>query len=103
MALYQITCFYGKFLHNLPFERRERDRSRGHIIQSFYNHLQIATADAISESYQRHDSDNEQKLYNILNELGVAYISVGHREEIKQFHNLVLTMLPNGKYSLDTK
>ena len=49
------------------------------------------------------DSDNEQKLYNILNELGVAYISVGHREEIKQFHNLVLTMLPNGKYSLDTK
>ena len=29
--------------------------------QSFYNHLQIATADAIFESYQRHDSDNEQK------------------------------------------
>ena len=32
--------------------------------QSFYNHLQIATADAIFESYQRHDSDDEQKFAN---------------------------------------
>ena len=49
------------------------------------------------------DAINEQKLYKILNDLDITYISVGHREEIKQFHNLILTILPNGTYSLSER
>tara|TARA_B100001996_G_C18656361_1_gene591359 strand:- start:107 stop:2056 length:1950 start_codon:yes stop_codon:yes gene_type:complete len=46
------------------------------------------------------DAENEQNLYKILNELNISYISVGHRNEIRQFHNIILTMLPDGKYDI---
>ena len=45
--------------------------------------------------------ENEKNLYKILNELDISYISVGHRKEIKQFHNSILTILPRGSYKLD--
>jgi putative ATP-binding cassette transporter len=45
--------------------------------------------------------ENEKNLYKILDELKISYISVGHRNEIKQFHNLILTILPQGKYKLE--
>ena len=47
------------------------------------------------------DMENEKNLYKILNELDISYISVGHRKEIKQFHNSILTILPRGSYKLD--
>jgi putative ATP-binding cassette transporter len=47
------------------------------------------------------DMENEKNLYKILDELKISYISVGHRNEIKQFHNLILTILPQGKYKLE--
>ncbi|NSX00816.1 ABC transporter ATP-binding protein/permease [bacterium] len=47
------------------------------------------------------DMENEKNLYKILNELDISYISVGHRKEIKQFHNSILTILPKGSYKLD--
>ena len=47
------------------------------------------------------DTENEKNLYKILDELNISYISVGHRKEIKQFHNLILTILPNGGYKVD--
>ena len=47
------------------------------------------------------DMENEKNLYKILDELDISYISVGHRKEIKQFHNSILTILPMGSYKLD--
>ena len=47
------------------------------------------------------DMENEKNLYKILDELDISYISVGHRKEIKQFHNSILTILPRGRYKLD--
>ena len=47
------------------------------------------------------DMENEKNLYKILDELDISYISVGHRKEIKQFHNSILTILPRGSYKLD--
>ena len=47
------------------------------------------------------DMENEKNLYKILDELDISYISVGHRKEIKQFHNSILTILPKGSYKLD--
>ena len=47
------------------------------------------------------DMENEKNLYKILDELDISYISVGHRKEIKQFHNSILTILPRGTYKLD--
>ena len=47
------------------------------------------------------DAENEQNLYKLLDELNVSYISVGHRIEIRKFHNIILTMLPNGNYNIE--
>lgn len=47
------------------------------------------------------DTENEKNLYKILDGLNISYISVGHRKEIMQFHNLILTILPHGGYKVD--
>ena len=47
------------------------------------------------------DVNNENNIYEILNNMGINYISVGHREGLKKFHNVLLTLLPNSRYSID--
>ena len=47
------------------------------------------------------DVKNENNVYEIFNNMGINYISVGHREGLKRFHNVLLTLLPNSRYSID--
>jgi putative ATP-binding cassette transporter len=47
------------------------------------------------------DLENEQNVYNILDRLNIQYVSVGHRKELKKFHNVVLTILPGSKYRVE--
>ena len=47
------------------------------------------------------DTENEKNLDKILDGLNISYISVGHRKELKKFHNVVLTILPGSKYRVE--
>ena len=47
------------------------------------------------------DTENENKVYEILNKNSITYISVGHREGLKRFHKVLLTLLPNSRYSIE--
>ena len=56
----------------------------------------------IHRSYlRRPDLENEQNVYNILDRLNIQYVSVGHRKELKKFHNVALTILPGSKYRVE--
>ena len=48
------------------------------------------------------DANNENNIYEILNSMGINYISVGHREGLKRFHNVLLTLLPNSGYRIES-
>ena len=48
------------------------------------------------------DTENENKVYEILNNNSIRYISVGHREGLKRFHNVLLTLLPNSGYRIES-
>uniref|UniRef100_A0A0N5C3D8 ABC transporter domain-containing protein n=1 Tax=Strongyloides papillosus TaxID=174720 RepID=A0A0N5C3D8_STREA len=43
----------------------------------------------------------EEKMYEILNKKGIQYISVGHRDTLRQYHNTCLTLTGCGDYELD--
>lgn len=44
----------------------------------------------LDEATSALDASNEANLYHLLNELGIHYISVGHRSSILPYHNFVL-------------
>lgn len=46
----------------------------------------------LDESTSALDTANEERLYGILKDRGVAFISVGHRDSLRQFHGQVLDM-----------
>lgn len=46
----------------------------------------------LDESTSALDTTNESKLYSILQDQKMTYISVGHRDSLRQFHNTVLDM-----------
>jgi len=48
------------------------------------------------------DANNENNIYEILNSMNINYISVGHREGLKRFHNVLLTLLPNSRYTIES-
>ncbi|CAF2404028.1 unnamed protein product [Rotaria sp. Silwood2] len=47
------------------------------------------------------DVNTEMKMYNYLVEQSLTLISIGHRETLRQYHQLELKLYKNGKYSLD--
>jgi vitamin B12/bleomycin/antimicrobial peptide transport system ATP-binding/permease protein len=46
----------------------------------------------LDESTSALDAANEARLYTQLRDRGMAFISVGHRESLRQFHDRVLDM-----------
>ncbi|HQP12489.1 MAG TPA: ABC transporter ATP-binding protein/permease, partial [Candidatus Omnitrophota bacterium] len=54
----------------------------------------------LDEATSALDMDNEARLYGKLKELGVHYISVGHRESILQYHNYVLDLKGQDQWRL---
>jgi len=54
----------------------------------------------LDEATSALDMENEAKLYNKLRELGIHYISVGHRSSILNYHNKVLELKSQGKWRL---
>jgi vitamin B12/bleomycin/antimicrobial peptide transport system ATP-binding/permease protein len=46
----------------------------------------------LDESTSALDTRNEARLYGVLKDRGAAFISVGHRDSLRQFHDQVLDM-----------
>ena len=54
----------------------------------------------LDEATSALDEANEQHLYEELRKTGCAYISVGHRDTLKEFHEFVLVLHKGGKSEL---
>ena len=54
----------------------------------------------LDEATSALDMENEANLYLKLKELGIHYISVGHRISILNYHNRVLELLGQGQWRL---
>jgi putative ATP-binding cassette transporter len=54
----------------------------------------------LDEATSALDVENEANLYGKLKELGIHYISVGHRSSIMNYHNRVLELQGQDKWRL---
>jgi putative ATP-binding cassette transporter len=54
----------------------------------------------LDEATSALDTNNEANLYQQLRNLGIRYISVGHRPTILPFHTRVLILLGGDKWTL---
>jgi ABC-type uncharacterized transport system fused permease/ATPase subunit len=55
----------------------------------------------LDEATSALDEANEQLLYERLRELGISYVSVGHRSTLKAFHDRLLLLRSDGTWELD--
>jgi len=63
--------------------------------------LKKPTIAFLDEATSALDEPNEKLLYERLRELGIAYVSVGHRSTLKQFHDSLLMLHIDGSWELD--
>jgi vitamin B12/bleomycin/antimicrobial peptide transport system ATP-binding/permease protein len=56
----------------------------------------------LDESTSALDIENERKLYEMLRELEISFISVGHRSTLLGYHNKLLELAQDGSWSLRT-
>jgi putative ATP-binding cassette transporter len=54
----------------------------------------------LDEATSALDEPNEQLLYKRLHSLGLTYVSISHRNTLQEFHDLLLTLHPNGRVEL---
>ena len=50
----------------------------------------------LDEATSSLDEPNEQLLYRNLRELGISYVSVGHRSTLKEFHDHLIILHKDG-------
>ena len=46
------------------------------------------------------DEDNQNRLYDLIRQSGIGFISVGHRETLVRFHERVLQLKRAGEWEL---
>ena len=63
--------------------------------------LKKPTIAFLDEATSALDEPNERLLYERLRELKIAYVSVGHRSTLKQFHDYLLMLHVGGRWELD--
>jgi len=54
----------------------------------------------LDEATSALDINNENMAYKLLDELSIQYISVGHRENLLNFHQTILNIEDNDNYNL---
>ena len=54
----------------------------------------------LDEATSALDEPNERLLYEHLHSLGLTYVSISHRNTLQEFHDLLLTLHPNGRVEL---
>ncbi|WP_157932357.1 ABC transporter ATP-binding protein/permease [Mycobacteroides abscessus] len=58
--------------------------------------LSRAAVALLDEATSAVDLETETKLYDLLNEMGITYISIGHRESLHNFHDTALRLDSHG-------
>ena len=56
----------------------------------------------LDEATSALDTENEKLLYQTIAGLGTTYISVGHRNTLKQYHQKLLTILEDGRWEIQS-
>jgi putative ATP-binding cassette transporter len=56
----------------------------------------------LDESTSALDIENERKLYEMLRELEISFISVGHRSTLLGYHSKLLELAQDGGWNLRT-
>jgi vitamin B12/bleomycin/antimicrobial peptide transport system ATP-binding/permease protein len=54
----------------------------------------------LDESTSALDVENERKLYDLLRELEISFVSVGHRTSLIGYHNKLLELSADGSWNL---
>ena len=54
----------------------------------------------LDEATSALDEDNERRLYELLGDTKITYVSVGHRSTLIQYHDLVLEIEKQGRWNL---
>ena len=54
----------------------------------------------LDEATSALDEPNERVLYEHLRNLDMAYVSIGHRSTLREFHDLLLTLYADGRVEL---
>jgi len=54
----------------------------------------------LDEATSALDEDNQNRLYELIRESGIGFISVGHRETLRRFHERVLQLKSAGEWEL---
>jgi len=63
----------------------------------YYHHPAFAILDEATSAL---DINNESKVYEQLNRLGITYLSVGHRKSLYHYHQKLLTFDGMGSYDV---
>lgn len=69
------------------------EQQRVAFARLFLKHPSIAFLDEATSAL---DEDNERLLYERLRESGIAYVSIGHRSTLKNFHDTLLVLNKDG-------
>jgi putative ATP-binding cassette transporter len=73
------------------------EQQRISFARIFLNKPLIAFLDEATSAL---DEANEQMLYEQLLEMGISYISVGHRTSLKQFHDFLIVLDKQGDFQI---
>jgi putative ATP-binding cassette transporter len=73
------------------------EQQRVSFARLFLKHPVIAFLDEATSAL---DEPNEQLLYERLRELGISFVSVGHRSTLKAFHDHLLVLRTDGSWAL---
>ena len=73
------------------------EQQRVSFARVLYQQPELAFLDEATSAL---DEPTEAMLYQLLRTKGISLISVGHRSTLRQFHDRVLTLVPNGQWEL---
>lgn len=74
--------------------------SLGEQQRLIFAHLLLTNYAILDEATSAFDSKNEEHLYQQLQDSGMTFLSVGHRESLSNYHQSILEFTPNQTWSL---
>ena len=54
----------------------------------------------LDEATSQVDVANEQKIYQLLSEHNITFVTVGHRLSVKQYHSIEIALHGNNRYTI---
>jgi ABC-type uncharacterized transport system fused permease/ATPase subunit len=74
------------------------EQQRLSFFRVLYHNPKFALLDEFTSSV---DQETESLMYETLNEIGITYLSIAHRDTVRKYHNYELKILNSGDYTLN--